>query len=222
MRQLTPFALCFGFAIYAGSGTLSSAGAQTGSDEDVEMSGISGSVEKPRRHFRLKNPAFLKPQRASEVYSIISDALKRGYSRTDREVAARYQGWKKFNSAPYRSVTHGNHYLNNYANDIARQYAKFEGAGAFPVGSIIAKDSFAVTETGGILLGGLFVMQKMPEGFSYASGDWKYMLIGPDGTFYGETNGAGSDRVEYCISCHLAVEHQDHLFFIPPAYRKAE
>ena len=84
---------------------------------------------------------------------------------------------------------------------------------------MIAKDSFAVTETGGILLGPLAVMEKMPPGFNYASGDWKYSLIQPDGTILGETNGVNSHRVEYCIGCHLAAEKQDHLYFVPGKYR---
>ena len=114
-----------------------------------------------------------------------------------------------------RAATHGNHYINNYANGVANPYRKFEQAGRLPVGSVIAKDSFSVTETGGLLLGPLFVMEKMRKGFNYVSGDWKYSMIQPDGTLMGETNGRGSQRVEYCIVCHLTVEHQDHLYFVP-------
>lgn len=76
-----------------------------------------------------------------------------------------------------------------------------------------------MTGTGGILLGPLFLMAKMPQGFNYLSGNWKFTLVQPDGSVLGETNGPGSARVEYCIACHLAVEHQDYLYFIPPAYR---
>lgn len=69
---------------------------------------------------------------------------------------------------PYLSATHGNHYIDKYANQTGRAYG---GGKRLPVGSVIAKDSFSVTETGGILLGPLFVMEKMPAGFSYVSGD---------------------------------------------------
>ena len=31
-----------------------------------------------------------------------------------------------------------------------------------------------------------------------------------------------AERVEYCIGCHLAAEHQDHLFFVPEDYRAAD
>ena len=194
--------------------------AQSGSE--VEMSNISGEEDSPRRHFRLRDPAKISAAQAESIYQIAVKALEAGYARSGLSPAGTYLRWQRLNRAPYLSSTHGNHYINNYANEIARDYALFEKAGKLPVGSVIAKDSFSVTETGGILLGSLFLMEKMPEGFSYASGDWKYSLIQPDGRVLGETNGPGSQRVAYCIACHLAVEHQDHLYFVPPAYRIRE
>lgn len=189
-------------------------------DSDVEMSKISGDPAAPRRHFRLVDPAKLSPQRAGEIYAIIRQALQGGCSRSGNAVAASYQGWRRMNTAPYLSARHGNHYLNNYVNEIgAAAYGRFEKAGKLPVGTIIAKDSFSMTRSGEILLGGLFMMEKMPNGFNYVSGDWKYMFFQADGTLFGETNGTGSKRVEYCIGCHLAVEHQDHLWFLPKPYR---
>ncbi|HSS63130.1 MAG TPA: cytochrome P460 family protein, partial [Gammaproteobacteria bacterium] len=170
----------------------------------------------PRRHFRLRAPASLAPQEAQQIYEVALNALSAGYARSGDPSAESYSNWRRYNSAPYLSSTHGNHYVNNYANETARAY----GSGKrLPLGSVIAKDSFSVTETGGILLGPLFLMEKMPEGFSYVSGDWKYSLIQPDGTPFGETHGAGSQRVQYCIRCHLAVEAQDHLYFVPPEHR---
>ncbi|MBI3375387.1 MAG: cytochrome P460 family protein [Betaproteobacteria bacterium] len=184
------------------------------------MSNISGDPAAPRRHFRLVNPAQLSPRRAGEIYAIIRQALQGGYARSGNATAASYQGWRRMNTAPYLSATHGNHYLNNYVNEIgAAAYGRFEKAGKLPRGTIIAKDSLSMTRSGEILLGGLFVMEKMPDGFNYASGDWKYTLIQADGTLFGETKGTGSKRVEYCIACHLAVEHHDHLWFLPKAYR---
>lgn len=37
--------------------------------------------------------------------------------------------------------------------------------------------------------------------------------------YLSSTHGNDSERVDYCIGCHLAVEAQDHLYFVPPAYR---
>jgi len=187
---------------------------------DVEMSKISGDPAAPRRHFRLVDPAKLAPQRASEIYAIIRQALQGGYSRSGNAIARGYQGWRRMNTAPYLSATHGNHYLNNYVNDIgAAAYGRFENAGKLPVGTVIAKDSFSMTRGGEILLGGLFVMEKMSGGFNYVTDDWKYSLFQPDGTLFGETDGTGSKRVEYCIACHLARKQHDHLWFLPKSYR---
>lgn len=186
---------------------------------DVEMSKISGDPAAPRRHFRLVDPAKLPAQKASEIYAIIRQALQGGYARSGNAVAGNYQTWRRVNTAPYLSATHGNHYLNNYVNEIGAAYGRFEKAGRLPVGTVIAKDSFSMTRGGEILLGGLFVMEKMPGGFDDVTDDWKYTLIQADGTLFGETNGRGSKRVEYCIACHLAKKDQDHLWFLPKAYR---
>jgi len=190
------------------------------SSPDVEMSGISGEAANPRRHYRLSRPELLDTERAAELYTIARAAMAVGYPLSGLQAARDYQDWRRYNSAPYLSASHGNHYLNNYANEAARAYGEFEGAGRLPVGAVIAKDSFSVTESGGILLGPLFIMQKMPQGFNYVSGDWKYTLVRSDGTLFGETNGPGAKRVEYCIGCHLARERYDHLYFIPEEFRR--
>ncbi|NIR27773.1 MAG: cytochrome P460 family protein [Gammaproteobacteria bacterium] len=209
-------------AIFLGGGVVS--GDEPASEEagkDIEMSPISGPPEQPRRHFRLRSPAELTPSDASGYYDIIRGALSNGYGRSGLSAARSYQRWRRYNRAPYLSSAHGNHYLNNYANATASAYGGYEKAGELPVGSVIAKDSFAVTRTGGILLGPLFIMEKMPAGFSYVSGDWRYTLVQPDGTVLGRTKGEGAERVQYCIGCHLAVEDQDHLYFVPEPYRLA-
>ena len=186
---------------------------------DIEMSQISGDFETPRRHFRLRNPADLAPDEAQDIYAIIAGALRAGYGRSKTTAAGVYQNWQRYNTVPYFWLSHGNHYLNNYANAKASGYGMFERAGEFPVGTVIAKDSFSVATSREILLGPLFIMEKMPAGFNDVTGDWKFIQIQPDGTALGETNGAGAERVEYCIACHLAAEEHDHLYFVPRQYR---
>ena len=186
----------------------------------LEMSPISGPRSAPRRHFRLKFAERVPPAEAERIYAIAVLSMQAGYAASGHEVAEKYRDWQRFNTAPYLSAAHGNHYLNNYANDIARVYGEFEQAGRLPVGSIIAKDTFSLVETGGIVLGPLFVMEKMSPGFNYASGDWRYTAILPDGTVLGETAGRSAERVEFCVACHLARERFDHLYFIPREYRR--
>ncbi len=189
--------------------------------ERLQTAQIRGDPDKPRRHFRIRRPARLAPAEAEETYRQLVDELIAGYAPTDHPAARDYRNWRRYNSAPYLSATHGNLYINNYVNEAGRAYGSFENAGILPVGAIIAKDSFVVERNGVVRPGPLFVMEKMPKGFNYVSGDWRYTQIMPDGVFFGETLGEDADRVEFCIGCHLAVEQQDHLFFIPGPYRVA-
>lgn len=189
--------------------------------EPRQVAQTGGDPEKPRRHYRIRRPARLAPDAAEEIYRELADQLVAGYGPTGHPVARDYRAWRRYNTAPYLSATHGNLYINNYANETAEAYGEFENAGVLPVGSIIAKDSFVVARDGEVRPGPLFIMEKMPKGFNYVSSDWRYTQINPDGEFFGETHGDGAERVEYCIGCHLAVEQQDHLFFIPGPYRVA-
>ena len=173
----------------------------------------------PRRHFRLKNPARLEAEDAERLYSDLKADMATRYGLSGQPGAGSYQTWKRYNRAPYPSVSHGNRYLNNYGNPASQAYGRYEQAGKLPVGSILAKDSITVSEDGQAMPGALFLMEKMEAGFNYVSDDWRYTMIMPDGSLFGTTNGEGSERVKFCISCHLAVEQQDHLFFIPEKYR---
>ena len=174
----------------------------------------------PTKHFTLDNPAELSDADAEDIYRRLDGALAKGYRLSDDPVARAYQSWPRYNTAPYRSATHGERFVNNYANGLGRDYGAFEEAGDLPVGSIVAKDSFAVTAAGDVFSGPLFVMEKMPRGFNAESRDWKFSTIMPDGSLFGETNGADSQNVAFCIACHQrAGAENDHLFFIPPAYR---
>ena len=63
-------------------------------------------------------------------------------------------------------------------------------------------------------------MEKMQPGFNLEGRDWRYTMIMPDGALFGTTNGEGSERVEFCMECHIAAgDEQDHLFFIPKQHR---
>ena len=57
--------------------------------------------------------------------------------RSSSQSAAAYQGWTRYDRAPYRSVAYGRRFLNNYANEKARAYGRFENAGRLPVGPVI-------------------------------------------------------------------------------------
>jgi hypothetical protein len=68
--------------------------------------------------------------------------------------------------------------------------------------------------------GPLFIMEKMAAGFSPESGDWRYIMIMPDGAVFGTTKGKNADKVGFCAECHgLVGETQDSLYFLPEEYR---
>ncbi|MDP6707154.1 MAG: cytochrome P460 family protein [Alphaproteobacteria bacterium] len=143
-----------------------------------------------------------------------------GYAKSGLKVASFYKDWDAYSSQPYVSDTHGGRFVNNYANATGRSYGKFENAGRMPVGAILAKDSFVVHANGKMSAGPLFLMRKMPAGFSKASGNWRYTMVMPDGAIFGTTNGAGSAKVKFCIECHAAVaEDQDSMMLLPEEYR---
>ena len=144
------------------------------------------------------------------------------YRLSMESYAGAYLAWPRYNAEPYRSAQHGERFVNNYANDKARAYRLYEDSGPMPVGAILVKDSFAVTQRGDVFSGPLFVMEKMPPDFEPSSGDWRYTMIMPDGSLLGTTNGSGSARMEFCVTCHAAVSaDQDHMFYVPKAHRPA-
>jgi len=174
----------------------------------------------PRRHFRIEHPASLTGVGAQAIYRRIRDDMIAGYRLSGVAYADAYRHWPRFNRVPYLSAQHGERYINNYANETARAYGRFEAAGVMPVGSILVKDSFAVTESGDVFSGPLFAMEKMPRGFNPPGHDWRYTMIMPDGSLFGTTAGEGKARVEFCVTCHnLAGEANDDLFYVPDQYR---
>ena len=173
----------------------------------------------PSRHFRVPNPARLSDADALSIYERIREDMMAAYRLSQDPLATQFYKWRRYNSAPYLSATHGDRYINNYANAEAQAYGR-EGAGPMPEGAVVAKDSFTVTRRGDVFTGPLFLMEKMAPGFAPEGRDWRYTMIMPDGSLFGTTNGEGSEKVEFCTACHAtAGEAVDHLFFVPEKYR---
>jgi len=156
---------------------------------------------------------------ANVAYNCLKGYLKAGYTKSGDKVAGAYLNWANFSKTPYQSATHGDRYVNNYANATAKAYGKFEDAGVLPVGSVLAKDSFLAVPNGSVMPGPLFLMEKMSSGFNKASGDWRYTMIMSNGRMAGTTNGKGAKAVAFCVECHASMADQDHLFFMPEEAR---
>ena len=173
---------------------------------------------RPTRHFRVPNPARLSDADALSIYDRIREDMVAAYRLSRDPVADRYYTWRRYNRVPYLSANHGDRYINNYANAAASAYGA--GAGPMPAGAVLAKDSFTVTRRGDVFTAPLFLMEKMPSAFSAETRDWRYTMIMPDGSLFGTTHGQGSERVEFCATCHAtAGDSVDHLFFVPERYR---
>jgi hypothetical protein len=186
----------------------------------AQESDLPAEYKMPSRHFQVDSPAELSDATALTVYLRVLDEMTAGYRLSGDGHAGAYRTWRRYNKTPYRSATHGQRFVNNYANTAAKAYGRYEAAGEMPAGAVLAKDSFAVTERGDVFLGPLFLMEKMPEGFNAKSADWRYTMIMPDGSLFGSTDGEGAQRVEFCITCHRSVAaDNDHLFFVPEKQR---
>ncbi len=189
-------------------------------EPESEESGAFPEIARPTRHFKVERPAELADADALTIYDRIARDMVTAYRKSGNPYAGIYRTWRRYNTTPYLSATHGNRYVNNYANARASAYSKAEQAGTLPEAYVLAKDSFEVTDRGDVLTGSLALMEKMEPGFNPEGRDWRYTMIMPDGTLFGMTKGENSKRVEFCMDCHIAAgDDQDHLFFVPEGYR---
>ena len=143
----------------------------------VMIAGAAGSIgfaqssgDPSLQHPKIVDSASLSGARAEEVYQAIRGLISGNYAASGDPVALSYQTWKRYNKTPYRSSNYGERFVNNYANDTAAGYGKFENLDPLPAGSIIIKDSFAVTRTGSVMTGPLFMMEKINPGFAPDAG----------------------------------------------------
>ncbi|MEP1208263.1 MAG: cytochrome P460 family protein [Rhizobiaceae bacterium] len=170
-------------------------------------------------HIAVKNPADLSQAEANRIYDALKQTLEERYSIAKLGLIDGYQSWKRYNSAPYLSATHGQRFVNNYANQLGADYGKLGEGETYPAGTIFAKDTITVTEEGKNFPGAILVMEKLAAGKSPPTADWRYVMVIPDGTIFGDTIGDEPELVEYCHACHEAVADDDYVFFVPDDYR---
>ncbi len=141
--------------------------------------------------------------------------------RSDMPVARAFLGWESVTTAPYESGTHGGRFVVNLADPVALpSYSRFEDGGPMPMGGILAKPSFTVSDDGTAALGPLFLMERAADGTYPDMGDWIYSAIMPDGSVMGPTGGPQNDRVQFCADCHLAIgADTDSMTYLPDEYR---
>ena len=178
------------------------------------------NAAEPKRHFKIQKPAQLDPAEALTIYDNVADRMAKGYAASGDTTAKAYRDWRLYNTAPYRSATHGNRYVNNYVNPIGKAYGTMKPGDRLPAGTIIAKDSLTVTSKRDVFAGALFIMERLPTGQSPKTADWRYKMIMPDGSLFGDTRGDNADKVAFCHDCHVAASDDDYLFFMPEEYKR--
>ncbi len=170
-------------------------------------------------HIAIENPAELNKEEALAFYQSLTRRMARGYAAAQLDLIRNYQSWPLFNDAPYISATHGQRYVNSYANRMAHNYGTLQEGETLPMGSVLAKDSMTVTDEGNVHPGAMFVMEKLSEDASPATADWRYIMVLPDGSVFGDTSGDRSAAVAYCHECHELVADRDYTFYVPEDYR---
>ncbi len=155
------------------------------------------------------------------LYKCLKPKLQKAYNSNGHWSAKKWGNWDSFAKTAYRSETHGGRFVQNYANKIAaRAYGQYEKTTKMPVGSTLAKPSFAVGANGQASLGPLFIMEKMTKDWNPDTGDWRYAMIMPGGNLFGMTKGKNAGGMQFCAACHAAAEENDFVYFLPEELRK--
>ncbi|HXG04072.1 MAG TPA: cytochrome P460 family protein, partial [Candidatus Binatia bacterium] len=122
-----------------------------------------------------------------------------------------YKRWKKVNSEPVKSATHGNTLVFTYLNKTAEGPA-MKGTFPFPPGAVLVKEAFE--DQGGRpgARGSVFVMEKRKKGYDAANADWHYAVVAPDGGIAMTGSGKAGSPTQFCAACHQAAKANDYVF----------
>ena len=125
---------------------------------------------------------------AQKVYDCIAADLHAGYMIGAKRwvpggYVADYRNWTPVNTMPANPGFHGGRFLLTWVNTVgAEEYLKYADENVnVPPGTVIAKESFEVTDAGEVQKGPLFIMEKVVAGVSPETDDWFYMMVAPNG-----------------------------------------
>lgn len=142
-------------------------------------------------------------EEAQGVYDCLKDALYAGYQKGKKrwipvDRVKGYRDWTPVSTLPANPGFHGGRFLFTYVNEAgAAEYLKYaDERGPMPAGTLIAKESFSVTDTGKAKRGPLFFMEKVAAGKSPETNDWYYYAVAPNGT------PMAVPVVQACHQCH--------------------
>lgn len=160
----------------------------------------------------------LSEEQIVEVYECIKEELRAGYASGENAWASDYVNWGATATRPAAPGPHGNRFLNTYVNETGHaEYVKFSderGSNPMPAGSIIAKESFAVSKKLKVKKGPLFFMEKVAAGNADEFGNWVYSAVKPNGKPMKVSQ-------KFCHDCHGKYPDQDALGYPDPDVRVA-
>ena len=155
-----------------------------------------------------KDPIDFDQSEIDALYACVVDTLAEGYAAEGHEIGSVYRDWAPTATGPYNPGTHGERFLNTFANDVAaEQYLQYAYGDdlVMPVGSILAKESYKLRGDGTPRPGPLFIMTKVEAGGEAEEfGNWVYSGVQPNGKNMGV-------KQSFCHNCHQAFADQDSM-----------
>ena len=141
---------------------------------------------------------------AQAIYDCLKDSLYAGYQKGNKrwipkEIVSDYRDWVPASRFPAAPGFHGGRFLMTFVTENgAGEYKKYKDADVqIPAGTLIAKESFSVNDTGKVSPGPLFIMEKTEAGKSPETMDWFYMMVAPNGT------PMAVNVISACSECHM-------------------
>ena len=149
------------------------------------------------------DPYDLDAAAVEALYGCMEARLAEGYASGDDEVAAAYRSWTVTSTRPGVAGPHGERFLQTFANETgAEQYLAYEqGDFEMPVGSVLAKESFALND-GTAQPGPLFIMTKVEDAAEFDN--WLYSAVQPNGQPMNVSQ-------NFCHDCHVNFEDSDSM-----------
>ena len=168
-----------------------------------------------------KPGAELDHAEAAAVYDCLAETMVAGYQQGEKrwipaEFVDGYRDWEMAVTGPAAPGFHGGRFLLTWVNETGYdEYVKYDTENAeMPVGTVIAKESFEISDTGEATPGPLFIMQKVEREKTPETDGWYYMMVAPDGT------PQAVPVMTACNECHAGLgEGQDHLGYPVEAVR---
>ncbi len=161
-----------------------------------------------------KSPKELSLTEVGEHYKCARDKLVKGYQAGDNANAKAYTSWKPAATGPGKPGFHSNRYLMTYVNDIGYDtYVAYKPSGVnFPIGSIVAKESYKIKKGGKLKPGPLFFMTKVGVEEAPKTDGWLYSGVKGNGKKFKVSQ-------KFCHGCHVAYKAQDAMGYPLPELR---